>query len=82
MHFYAHESCGQCTPCREGTGWLYKMSKHILKGGASRLDRDRIFSIADHMRGKTICVLSDAAADPARAIITKFAHEFEPYFKG
>ncbi|WGL60555.1 NADH-quinone oxidoreductase subunit NuoF [Pigmentibacter sp. JX0631] len=82
MDFYSHESCGQCTPCREGTGWLYKMSKHILKGNASRADFQRINTVANNMRGKTICVLSDAAADPARAIIAKFAHEFEPYLKG
>lgn len=82
MDFYAHESCGQCTPCREGTGWLYKITKHILKGHATRNDFDRIYAVADNMRGKTICVLSDAAADPARAIVKKFAHEFEPYLKG
>ncbi len=82
MDFYAHESCGQCTPCREGTGWLYKMSKHILKGNAHKSDLNKIYQVANNMRGKTICVLSDAAADPARAIITKFAHEFEPFLKG
>ena len=82
MDFYSHESCGQCTPCREGTGWLYKMSKHILKGHATKSDMERINTVANSMRGKTICVLSDAAADPARAIIAKYAHEFEPYLKG
>lgn len=82
MDFYSHESCGQCTPCREGTGWLYKMSKHILKGNATKSDLEKINTVANNMRGKTICVLSDAAADPARAIIAKFAHEFEPYLKG
>lgn len=82
MDFYSHESCGQCTPCREGTGWLYKMSKHILKGNGRKTDLDRIYQVANNMRGKTICVLSDAAADPARAIITKFSHEFEPFLKG
>lgn len=82
MDFYSHESCGQCTPCREGTGWLYKMSKHILKGNATKSDLQSINTVANNMRGKTICVLSDAAADPARAIIAKFAHEFEPYLKG
>lgn len=82
MDFYSHESCGQCTPCREGTGWLYKMSKHILKGDATQTDMDRIHSVASNMRGRTICVLADAAADPAIAIIKKFKHEFEPYLKG
>jgi NADH-quinone oxidoreductase subunit F len=82
MDFYSHESCGQCTPCREGTGWLYKMSKHILKGSATQEDLNRINSVANNMRGRTICVLADAAADPAIAIIKKFKHEFEPYLKG
>ena len=82
MSFYAHESCGQCTPCREGTGWLAKISKHVLEGHGTREDFERIYSVASHMRGKTICVLSDAAADPARAIVKKFAHEFEPYLRG
>ncbi|MBX9703997.1 MAG: NADH-quinone oxidoreductase subunit NuoF [Silvanigrellaceae bacterium] len=82
MDFYSHESCGQCTPCREGTGWLAKMAKHILNGQANKEDVQRIYTVANNMRGKTICVLSDAAADPARAIVTKFAHEFEPYLKG
>ena len=82
MDFYSHESCGQCTPCREGTGWLYKMSKRILNGGVSKSEINKMYQVAEHMRGRTICVLSDAAADPAKAIITKFAHEFEPYLKG
>lgn len=82
MDFYSHESCGQCTPCREGTGWLYKMSKQILKGNADSGDLDRLNAVANNMRGRTICVLADAAADPAIAIIKKFKHEFEPYLKG
>lgn len=80
MDFYAHESCGQCTPCREGTGWLYKMAKTIQKHKSiAREEFYKIEPVANNMRGRTICVLSDAAADPARAIIKKFAHEFEPY---
>lgn len=75
MDFYAHESCGQCTPCREGTGWLYKISKKLVRGEGTKAELDRMYAVADNMRGRTICVLSDAAADPARAIITKFAHE-------
>ena len=82
MDFYSHESCGQCTPCREGTGWLYKMSKRILTGAANKAEVEKMYQVAEHMRGRTICVLSDAAADPAKAIINKFAHEFEPYLKG
>jgi NADH-quinone oxidoreductase subunit F len=80
MDFYAHESCGQCTPCREGTGWLYKMAKTIQKHKSiAREEFYKIEPVANNMRGRTICVLSDAAADPARAIVKKFAHEFEPY---
>ncbi len=82
MEFYAHESCGQCTPCREGTGWLNRISKNILNGQAHKSDLSKINTIAQNMRGKTICVLSDAAADPAIAIIKKFSHEFEPYLEG
>jgi NADH-quinone oxidoreductase subunit F len=80
MDFYSHESCGQCTPCREGTGWLARISKHIIEHNAQKEDLEKIFNVASNMRGKTICVLSDAAADPARAIVKKYAHEFEPYF--
>lgn len=77
MHFFKHESCGQCTPCREGTGWLYKMAKSFKAGEATRADMERVFSVARNMAGKTICALSDAAAGPAMSIIRKFAHEFE-----
>lgn len=83
MDFYAHESCGQCTPCREGTGWLYKMAKSIKHHkNIAREEFNKIDAVANNMRGRTICVLSDAAADPARAIVKKFAHEFEPYLSG
>lgn len=83
MDFYAHESCGQCTPCREGTGWLYKISKSILHHKSiAREEFNKITPVANNMRGRTICVLSDAAADPARAIVQKFAHEFEPFLAG
>lgn len=82
MDFYAHESCGQCTPCREGTGWLHKMSKRIMQGSASKWEVEKMYNVAEHMRGRTICVLSDAAADPAKAILTKFNHEFQPHLRG
>jgi NADH-quinone oxidoreductase subunit F len=81
MHFYAHESCGQCTPCREGTGWLYRISKRFVEGTATPDDLERVYSIANNMMGRTICTLSDAAAMPAKAIIRKFAHEFEARVK-
>ena len=76
MKFYHHESCGQCTPCREGTGWLEKIVHRIHVGDGTREDLDTVFSICDRMIGKTICVLADAAAFPATSFIEKFRDEF------
>ncbi len=81
MHFYHHESCGQCTPCREGTGWLNKLVHSILKGEAKMKDLELINGISNHMMGKTICALSDAAAMPALSFLKKFRDEFEYYIK-
>ncbi len=64
MHFYHHESCGQCTPCREGTGWLNKIVHSILEGRGRLQDIDLLVRVADNMKGRTICALSDAAALP------------------
>jgi NADH-quinone oxidoreductase subunit F len=75
--FYAHESCGQCTPCREGTGWLRELVTRLERGGGSQGDLDKILSITRNMIGTTICVLSDAAAMPAESFVRKFHHEFE-----
>jgi NADH-quinone oxidoreductase subunit F len=75
--FYAHESCGQCTPCREGTGWLRELVTRLEHGGGTPADMDKILSITRNMMGTTICVLSDAAAMPAASFVTKFRHEFE-----
>ncbi|MGE0762489.1 MAG: NADH-quinone oxidoreductase subunit NuoF [Bdellovibrionales bacterium] len=81
MHFYHHESCGQCTPCREGTGWLSKIV-HSIKGGHGRLqDINLIQRVSEQMMGKTICALSDAAAMPAISFVTKFRDEFEFYVR-
>ena len=80
-HFYHHESCGQCTPCREGTGWLSKIVKDILHGRGKLQDLDLIQGIAKNMMGKTICALSDAAALPAISFVTKFREEFETHIK-
>ncbi|MBM3287979.1 MAG: NADH-quinone oxidoreductase subunit NuoF [Candidatus Eisenbacteria bacterium] len=77
MKFYAHESCGQCTPCREGTGWLRGLVARLEAGGGSPADMDKILSITNRMIGTTICVLSDAAAMPAASFVTKFRGEFE-----
>lgn len=77
LHFYSHESCGQCTPCREGTGWLHKVASSITAGKGRLQDIDLIDEVASHMMGRTICALSDAAAMPARSFVQKFRSEFE-----
>ncbi|MCS6838997.1 MAG: NADH-quinone oxidoreductase subunit NuoF [Bdellovibrionaceae bacterium] len=79
MHFYHHESCGQCTPCREGTGWLDKITQRILSGQGQPADVDLLFKVADNMKGRTICALSDAAALPVMSFVTKFRDEFDYY---
>ncbi len=79
MHFYHHESCGQCTPCREGTGWLAKIVHRLLKGDGEPKDIDLIKKVSEQMMGKTICALSDAAAMPAISFVTKFRSEFEQH---
>ncbi len=81
MHFYSHESCGQCTPCREGTGWLNKIVHSILEGKGRLQDIDLLVKVADNMKGKTICALSDAAALPVLSFVTKFRDEFEFYVR-
>ena len=81
MHFYHHESCGQCTPCREGTGWLHKVVTGIVNGQGRLQDIDLIEKISNHMMGKTICALSDAAAMPALSFVQKFRDEFEYFVK-
>ncbi|MES3024846.1 MAG: NADH-quinone oxidoreductase subunit NuoF [Pseudomonadota bacterium] len=76
-YFYYEESCGQCTPCREGTGWLYRMIYRIEHGQGRADDIDMLNSIADNIQGRTICALGDAAAMPVRAMIKNFREEFE-----
>ncbi|MBU1916736.1 MAG: NADH-quinone oxidoreductase subunit NuoF [bacterium] len=75
-YFYAHESCGQCTPCREGSGWTYKILDRIYREGGSEKDLDLLLEIADNMVGRTICVLADALAMPVKSYITKFREDF------
>ena len=77
MHFYSHESCGQCTQCREGTGWLNKIVHSILEGRGRLQDIDLLVKVADNMKGRTICALSDAAALPVLSFVNKFRSEFE-----
>ncbi len=75
-YFYMHESCGQCTPCREGTGWLWRMVHRIEHGQGRPEDLDALDSVADNIQGRTICALGDAAAMPVRAMIKHFRGEF------
>jgi NADH-quinone oxidoreductase subunit F len=76
-YFYMHESCGQCTPCREGTGWLSRLVDRIENGHGKATDMDLLNSVAEDIQGRTICALGDAAAMPVRAMIKHFRHEFE-----
>jgi NADH-quinone oxidoreductase subunit F len=75
--FYAHESCGQCTPCREGTGWASKILRNLVGGKGKKSDIDLLLKVADMMEGKTICPLADADVMPIRSFVTKFRAEFE-----
>jgi NADH-quinone oxidoreductase subunit F len=75
-YFYFEESCGQCTPCREGTGWLYRMVDRIERGEGKMSDLDELNRVADNIQGRTICALGDAAAMPVRAFIKHFRDEF------
>ena len=75
-YFYMHESCGQCTPCREGTGWLFRLVERIATGRGRTEDLDLLNSVADNIQGRTICALGDAAAMPVRAMIKHFRKEF------
>jgi NADH-quinone oxidoreductase subunit F len=87
--FYAHESCGQCTPCREGTAWLVKMLTRLVNGGGKPNDIDMLFEITDNIGGlidfskgsygKTICPFGEAVAWPVRSLVEKFKAEFLEY---
>ncbi|MBI4811779.1 MAG: NADH-quinone oxidoreductase subunit NuoF [Ignavibacteriales bacterium] len=76
-HFYHHESCGQCTPCREGCGWMEKILKRFLAGEGTMKDIDLLLSVANNIEGNTVCALGDAAAWPVQSVIKKFREEFE-----
>jgi NADH-quinone oxidoreductase subunit F len=79
--FFADESCGQCSPCREGTGWVHRILRRILAGTGRIQDLDDLLAIAGDMEGKTICVFADAAAWPVQSYIKKFRGEFEEYIR-
>jgi len=80
--FYAHESCAQCTQCREGTAWTVKIMERILAGQGKTSDLDLLLDLSDNMTAKTICVLSDSCAAPVISGIKKFRGEFEAYIAG
>jgi len=81
MQFYAHESCGQCTPCREGTHWLKRILQRLEEGGGRPGDVDLIVEVSNNIMGRTICPLGDAAAMPAISFATQFRAEFEAHIK-
>ncbi|MBA2412135.1 MAG: NADH-quinone oxidoreductase subunit NuoF [Burkholderiaceae bacterium] len=80
-YFYFEESCGQCTPCREGTGWLYRIIHRIEHGEGRSEDLDLLNSLADNIQGRTICALGDAAAMPVRAFVKHYRSEFEHHIE-
>ncbi|MEL6870436.1 MAG: NADH-quinone oxidoreductase subunit NuoF [Pseudomonadota bacterium] len=75
--FYMAESCGQCTPCREGTGWMYRMLTGFLEGRGTEADLSRLLDVANKIEGHTICALGDAAAWPVQSFLNHYRHEFE-----
>ncbi|CAM80727.1 NADH-quinone oxidoreductase subunit NuoF [Orientia tsutsugamushi] len=79
--FYMHESCGQCTPCREGTGWMWRIMMRLVEGNASVSDIDMILDVTKQIEGNTICALGDAAAWPIQGLIKHFRHEIEDRIK-
>ena len=80
-HFYYDESCGQCTPCREGTGWLYRVLKRIMDGKGKAEDIDLLMGVQEKIMGNTICALGDAAAMPVESFLRNFRDEFEYYIE-
>ena len=79
--FYYSESCGQCTPCREGTGWLYRMLSRIVEGKGLPEDIEKLEDVAGKIAGRTICALGDAAAMPVQSFVKHYRHEFEYYIQ-
>jgi NADH-quinone oxidoreductase subunit F len=75
--FYHHESCGKCTPCREGTNWTVKMLERVVRGEATPMDLDIVASVQENIIGHCLCVLGDSMAMPVGAMVRKFRPEFE-----
>jgi NADH-quinone oxidoreductase subunit F len=76
-YFFKHESCGQCTPCREGTGWMFRVLERMERGEAEKSEIDLLFNVTKQVEGHTICALGDAAAWPVQGLIRHFRHVIE-----
>jgi NADH-quinone oxidoreductase subunit F len=76
-YFYKHESCGQCTPCREGTGWMWRVLERMAQGDSTTAEIDKLLDVASQVEGHTICALGDAAAWPVQGLIRHFRGEIE-----
>jgi NADH-quinone oxidoreductase subunit F len=81
LHFYRHESCGKCTPCREGTDWLHKILQRIERGEGQMRDLDLLTSVSNNIAGKTLCAFGDAAVTPVLTTLKYFRHEYEAHIK-
>jgi len=81
LHFYRHESCGKCTPCREGSDWLYKLLQRIERGEGQMKDIDLLFGVSNNIVGKTLCAFGDAAATPVLTTLKWFRNEFEAHIR-
>jgi NADH-quinone oxidoreductase subunit F len=81
LHFYRHESCGKCTPCREGTDWLFKILQRIERGEGQMRDLELLSSVAGNIAGKTLCAFGDAAATPVITTLKHFRHEYEAHIR-
>jgi NADH-quinone oxidoreductase subunit F len=81
LHFYRHESCGKCTPCREGTDWLHKILRRVERGEGQMRDLDLLESISGNIAGKTLCAFGDAAVTPVLTTLKHFRHEYEAHIK-
>ena len=79
--FYMEESCGQCTPCREGTGWLVRLLHRIMSGHGEMGDVDKLVNVANNIEGRTICALGEAAAWPVQSFVKHFRAEFDYFIK-
>ncbi len=81
LHFYKHESCGKCTPCREGTDWLHKLLQRIERGEGQAKDLDLLFGVSNNIVGKTLCAFGDAAATPVLSTMKLFRNEYEEHVR-